>query len=107
MPQLDVTTFLGQVTWFTVVFVRFYLARTTEVLPALNRVVKLRVKKRDQQRGELRQFDGVRTSAEEGVDGTQVRMSKKVLARLAHQRTQRALSSAVSRWTSLPRVRGM
>jgi hypothetical protein len=63
MPQLDTSTYLGQVTWFTVVFLGFYLVMLTDVLPTLNMVVKVRAKKLDRTRNDARQFDSERTSA--------------------------------------------
>ncbi len=65
MPQLDVTTFFGQVTWFAVVFVVFYLVMVSDVLPRLNRAVKVRAKKLELTRGDARQFDAERVSTEE------------------------------------------
>jgi len=45
MPQLDVFTFLGQVTWFSLSFVIYFIAIGVIVLPLINRSVKLRSKK--------------------------------------------------------------
>jgi hypothetical protein len=65
MPQLDSSTFLGQVTWFGLVFLGFYLILLTEVLPKLNRIVKVRVKKLERTRNDARQFDAERTMADQ------------------------------------------
>jgi hypothetical protein len=65
MPQLDVSTYLGQVTWFAVVFAVFYLIVLTDVLPGLNRALKVRTKKLERVRGDARQFDGVRVASED------------------------------------------
>jgi hypothetical protein len=64
MPQLDTTTYLGQVTWFTVVFTGFYLIVLTDVLPRLNRAIKVRAKKLERTRDDARQFDTERSSAD-------------------------------------------
>jgi hypothetical protein len=63
MPQLDTTAYLGQVTWFTLVFLGFYLVMLSEVLPTLNAAIKVRAKKLDRTRNDARQFDAERTSA--------------------------------------------
>lgn len=97
MPQLDVTTYLGQVTWFFVVFSAFYVMMVSDVLPLLNRAVKLRAKKLDTQRGALRQFDGVRGSGEEHYDGSQRRSSKKMQARMVLDRSALAHSDTAQR----------
>jgi len=68
MPQLDSATFVGQVTWFSLVFSAFYLIVLTDVLPSLNRAVKVRAKRLDRVRGDARQFDGVSVSAQDSVD---------------------------------------
>ena len=68
MPQWDSATFVGQVTWFSLVFSVFYLVVLTDVLPSLNRAVKVRAKRLDLVRGDARQFDGVSVSAQESVD---------------------------------------
>jgi hypothetical protein len=69
MPQLDTSTFRGQVTWLSIVFVVLYRTRTGEVLPKLNRIVKLRSKKRDRTRGDATQYDGERAQVENGYSG--------------------------------------
>lgn len=63
-------TFLGQVTWFIRVFSTFYLIVLTDVLPTLNRAIKVRVKKADQMRqfstgwtGSITQADGQSTQS--------------------------------------------
>ena len=66
MPQMDSATYLGQVTWFVLVFGVFYLVMVTDVLPSLDRVMKMRVKKLALTRGDARQFDQERASADEG-----------------------------------------
>lgn len=83
MPQMDSATYRGQVTWFTLVFSVFYLVMRTDVLPRLNRAVKVRAKKIERTRSDARQFDGVRLSSEEGVDRQGVRGSQKARARVA------------------------
>ena len=65
MPQLDTTTYLGQVTWFTFVFSLFYFIVLTDVLPRINRAVKVRAKKLDRTRDDARQFDAERTTADQ------------------------------------------
>ena len=65
MPQLDTTTYLGQVTWFTFVFSLFYFVVLTDVLPRINRAVKVRAKKLDRTRDDARQFDAERTTADQ------------------------------------------
>jgi hypothetical protein len=69
MPQLDTGAFRGQVTWLRRVFTVLYRARTGEVLPKLNQIVKLRAKKRERTRGEARQYEGERTSVEQAYSG--------------------------------------
>jgi len=66
MPQLDAVTYLGQVTWFVLVFGVYYLVMVAEVLPALDRALKMRVKKVALTRGDARQFDRERLGADEG-----------------------------------------
>jgi hypothetical protein len=100
MPQLDVSTYLGQVTWFAVVFTRFYLAVVTDVLPALNRAVKMRAKKLDRTRGDARQFDSARRAAEDGYDHASAVTSKHALGILTHARA-RATSAARKRRGSI------
>jgi hypothetical protein len=70
MPQMDMATFLGQVTWFFRVFSTFYLIVLTDLLPTLNRAIKVRVKKADQMRqfssgwtGSITQADGQSTQS--------------------------------------------
>ena len=92
MPQFDVSTYRGQVTWFALVFSVFYLVMRTDVLPRLNRAVKVRAKKIDRTRNDARQFDGVRASSEEGVDRQGVRGS--VSARTRIGRVQSNVASA-------------
>lgn len=65
MPQLDTTTYLGQVTWFTFVFSFFYFVILTDVLPRINRAVKVRAKKLERTRDDARQFDVERTTADQ------------------------------------------
>ena len=65
MPQLDSATYLGQVTWFGLVFGVFYIIMVTDVLPAFDRALKIRVKKLALTRGDARQFDRERTGADE------------------------------------------
>lgn len=69
MPQLDTVTFRGQVTWVSVIFVVLYRARTGEVLPKLNQILKLRSKKRERTRGDARQYEGERGRVESGYSG--------------------------------------
>jgi hypothetical protein len=69
MPQLDTASFRGQVTWLRVVFVVLYRARTGEVLPKVNQIVKLRAKKRERTRGDATQYEGERTRVEQGYSG--------------------------------------
>ena len=66
MPQLDTGTYFGQVTWLVRVFGVLYRTRTGDVLPKLNRIVKIRSKKRERTRGEARQYEGERKSVERG-----------------------------------------
>lgn len=68
MPQLDVATFIGQVSWFVVVFAAYYIITTTDILPSFNRAVKARMEKLQSTRGDSRQFDGFRESAAGGFD---------------------------------------
>jgi F-type H+-transporting ATPase subunit b len=66
MPQMDSVTYLSQVTWFVVVFGLYYLVMVADVLPALDRALKMRVKKLALTRGDARQFDQERVQADEG-----------------------------------------
>jgi len=88
MPQLDVSTYLGQVTWFTLVFRVFYGTMTYSVLPALNRAVKMRTKKVERTRGDARQFDGARAAAESSYDHAGQVASLEVLGILGRARTR-------------------
>jgi hypothetical protein len=54
------------VTWLVIVFIVLYRTRRGDVLPKLNRIVKLRSKKRDRTRGEATQYDGERTQVDRG-----------------------------------------
>jgi hypothetical protein len=69
MPQLDVGTFRGQVTWVRRVFIVLYRTRTGDILPKLNRIVKMRAKKRERTRGDATQYDGERARVERGYSG--------------------------------------
>ena len=64
MPQLDISTYLGQVTSFAVVFTLYYFVTLVDVLPRLNRIIKLRVKKLDTTSDDARQFDSERTTSD-------------------------------------------
>jgi hypothetical protein len=86
MPQLDISTFIGQVTWISVVFGRYYRLMVTDVVPSLNRIVKFRAKKADVNRGDLRQFDGVRGSSDEQYDREVSLGGKQWVARLTNER---------------------
>jgi F-type H+-transporting ATPase subunit b len=66
MPQMDSVTYLSQVTWFVVVFGLYYIIMVADVLPALDRVLKIRVKKLALTRGDARHFDRERVQADEG-----------------------------------------
>lgn len=79
MPQLDSATYLGQVTWLAVVFGLFYLVVLTDVLPGLNRALKIRSKKLERVRGDARQFDGIRVSAQDALDAQASSVSKRVM----------------------------
>lgn len=68
MPQLDVATYIGQVTWFVAVFSAFYVIMTSDVLPLFNRAVKARTEKLARSRGDSRQFDTHRESASAGFN---------------------------------------
>jgi putative endonuclease len=68
MPQLDVATYIGQVTWFVAVFSAFYIIMTSDVLPMFNRAVKARTEKLARSRGDSRQFDTHRESASTGFN---------------------------------------
>jgi hypothetical protein len=66
MPQMDSVTYLGQVTWFVLIFGIYYLVMVADVLPTLDRALKVRVKKLALTRGDARQFDRERVQADEG-----------------------------------------
>jgi hypothetical protein len=65
MPQMDSVTYLSQVTWFRVVFGLYYRVMVADVLPALDRALKVRVKKLARTRGNAREFDRERSHADE------------------------------------------
>ena len=46
MPQLDSTTFFGQVTWLVIVFVSYFLVVRGDIFPSLTRLLKVRAKKK-------------------------------------------------------------
>jgi len=85
MPQMDSATYFGQVTWFAVVFAVFYLVVLTDVLPGLNRALKVRTKKIERVRGDARQFDGVRVSAQDALD-THVGGVSRMISRITGER---------------------
>lgn len=93
MPQLDIVTYFNQVTWFSLVFTGFFLAMVTDVLPRLNRAVKLRQKKLAAQHQALLQFDGLRTTGERSYDKAIVDVMKREHERIRAQR-QGLLASA-------------
>jgi len=64
MPQLDTATYLGQVTWFTFVFVTFYLVIVSYALPQINQMIKVRMKKVERTRGDATQYDAERAQTE-------------------------------------------
>lgn len=69
MPQLDTVTYRGQVTWLCRVFIGLYLVMTGDVLPMLNRILKIRSKKRERTRGDATAYDGERTRVETSYSG--------------------------------------
>lgn len=93
MPQFDTATYRGQVTWFVIVFSVFYLVMRTDVLPRLNRAVKVRAKKVERTRNDARQFDGVRASSEEGVDRQGVRGSMGARTRISRVQSNASASA--------------
>jgi len=45
MPQIDIFTFFGQVTWFAMAFVFYFSVVGSILLPSINRSIKIRDKK--------------------------------------------------------------
>lgn len=98
MPQLDSATYFGQVTWLAVVFGLFYVLMLADVLPGVNRILKVRAKKLDRVRGDARQFDGVRVTAQDALDAQGSGAAKRVRAfRSSHAATVQGVAQAVVR----------
>lgn len=65
MPQMDTASFRSQVFWFVTVFVVLYRVMVGNILPALDRAVKVRVKKLEMTKGDSSRFDSERVKAEQ------------------------------------------
>jgi len=68
MPQLDMATYMGQVTWLVLVFVTYYRVVRGQLFPALTRVVKVRAKKKGQLHARTTGFRGEAKTVMEKYD---------------------------------------
>ena len=69
MPQIDTASFRSQVLQFVTTFIVLYRVMVGNILPVLNRAVKVRVKKLEMTKGDSSRFDAERVKAEQ-VYGT-------------------------------------
>ena len=68
MPQLDMATYMGQVTWLILVFVTYYRVVRGQLFPALTRVVKVRAKKKGYSQARTTSFGGEAKTVMEKYD---------------------------------------
>lgn len=65
MPQIDTASFRSQVLQFVTTFIVLYRVMVGNILPVLNRAVKVRVKKLEMTKGDSSRFDAERVKAEQ------------------------------------------
>lgn len=92
MPQIDTASFRSQVVQFVTTFVVLYRVMVGNILPALNRAVKVRVKKLEMTKGDSSRFDAERVKAEQAygasLGGAAASSFALLSEAIAHQETQ-------------------
>jgi len=95
MPQLDLFTFFGQVSWLSLAFVFYFVVMGTSVLPLINRSLKLREKKLSYQLS----FGKGSVDIQSLYDGSRVTPMKEINKNLSDSRKGLILQSIITKNT--------